>query len=281
IANPSSPQSIPAPKPSPVLPTPSSSPASSPPPALPAPPKSLATVPIRIGITNATTQAQVSSSTAAVIMDAQGNQISTLPAQTSTVISPGTSNLNVGNLSFPNEIWIKPSSEGLVAVNGRWYRGSIQIVLDRQRLVTVNHLDLESYLYSVVGAEMSASWPIEAHKAQAIAARSYALARLSSNRASPYYDLGDTPRWQAYRGVETEANTTHQAVNGTQGLLVSYQGGVVETLYASTEHLVSTVHKGYGMSQNSARDLAYNQLNYQQILNHFYPGTTLAWLQAS
>jgi stage II sporulation protein D len=214
-------------------------------------------------------------------MDAEGNQISALPAQTSTLVTPGGANLNVDNLSFPSEIWIKPSSEGLVAVNGRWYRGSIQIIADQQRLVTVNHLDLESYLYSVVGAEMSSSWPIEALKAQAIAARSYALARLSGNRASPYYDLGDTPRWQAYRGVETEAHRTHQAVNSTQGLLVSYQGAVVETLYASTEHLVRTVHKGYGMSQNSAKDLAQEQLNYQQILNHFYPGTTLAWLQAS
>lgn len=245
------------------------------------PPENLPAIPVRIGIARRTPQLQLSTSASAFVMDAAGQRLAELSAQTAVSVQPGSSGLIFGNLQFPSNVWIKTDADGFIAVNGRWYRGSVQIIQDRQRLIAVNHLDLETYLYSVVGAEMSASWPMEALKAQAIAARSYALARISSNPASPFYDLGDTPRWQAYPGLKTEADRTHLAVDSTRGLLISHQGAVVESLYASTMHLVRRVHKGYGMSQNGARDLAQRQFNYQQILNHFYPGTTLTWLQAS
>jgi stage II sporulation protein D len=245
------------------------------------PPNNLPSIPVRIGIARHTSQLQLNTSTSAFIIDAAGQPVAELSANTAVLIEPGTSGLNFGNLQLPPDVWVQPNADGFVAINGRWYRGSVQIIQDQRRLVAVNHLDLETYLYSVVGAEMSASWPIEALKAQAIAARSYALARISSNPASPFYDLGDTPRWQAYPGLRTEANTTRLAVDSTKGLLISHQGAVVESLYASTIHLVRKVHRGYGMSQNGARELAQQQLDYQQILNHFYPGTTLTWLQAS
>ncbi|WP_233501678.1 SpoIID/LytB domain-containing protein [Acaryochloris thomasi] len=245
------------------------------------PPENLPAIPVRIGIARRTSQLQLSTSTSAFVMDAAGQQLAELSANTGVSVQPGSSGLIFGNLQLPDDVWIKTNADGFIAINGRWYRGSVQILQDRQRLVAVNHLDLETYLYSVVGAEMSPSWPMEALKAQAIAARSYALARISSNPASPFYDLGDTPRWQAYPGLKTEANRTHLAVDSTRGLLISHQGAVVESLYASTIHLVRKVHKGYGMSQNGARDLAQRQFDYQQILNHFYPGTTLTWLQAS
>ena len=245
------------------------------------PPENLPSIPVRIGLVRRAPKLQLSTSESTFIMDAAGQPIAELSENIAVSIEPGASGLNIGSLQLPPDIWIKPNPDGFVAINGRWYRGSVQILQDRQRLVAVNHLDLETYLYSVVGAEMSPSWPIEALKAQAIAARSYALARISGNPASPHYDLGDTPRWQAYPGIKTEADRTHLAVNNTKGLLISHKGAVVESLYASTLHLVRKVHKGYGMSQNGARDLAQQQLDYQQILNHFYPGTTLTWLQAS
>ncbi len=244
-------------------------------------PQTLPNIPVRIGIARWVPTLKLSTETSAVIMDASGQQVAELPAGSPVIIEPNADQLLMGNWEFPPQIWIKPKSEGYISVNGRWYRGTVQLILDRQRLVAVNHLDLESYLYGVVGSEMPASWPIEALKAQAVAARSYALARVSSNPASPFFDLGDTPRWQAYKGLETETNTTQLAVDSTQGLLISYEGAVVESLYASTSHLVRQVHRGYGMSQNGARKLAQQQFNYRQILNHYYPGTTLTWLEAS
>jgi stage II sporulation protein D len=164
-----------------------------------------------------------------------------------------------------------------VYVGEHWYRGSVQLLQVSGKLLAINYLDLESYLYSVVGSEMPAYWPAEALKAQAIAARSYAVVHLA-RPSSDYYDLGATPRWQAYNGAETETNTTQLAVNETRGLLLSYQGGVVESLYASSDQLVQEAHGGFGMSQEGASQLAQQSFSYQQILGHFYPGTGLAVL---
>lgn len=220
----------------------------------------------------------VATSTAAVVMDAQGRVLGEMAAESGTMAQANGSGISLRPWQAPPVAWIKPQGDGLVYVDGRWYRGAVQLIQQGQKLLAVNHVDLESYLYSVVGAEMPASWPLEALKAQAIAARSYALVH-TVRPASDHYDLGDTPRWQAYNGVGSETNTTHAAVDQTRGILLSYQGGVVESLYAASDDLVIEAHKGYGMSQHGARKLAGQNLNFQQILGYFYPGTTLAALQ--
>jgi stage II sporulation protein D len=184
----------------------------------------------------------------------------------------------VGEWQAPSGVWIKPqTAAGLVFLNGHWYRGSVQIVAQPEGLLAVNHVDLESYLYSVVGSEMPASWPAEALKSQAITARSYALVHMARN-GNDLYDLGATPRWQAYNGAESETNTTQAAVNATKGILLSYEGGVVESLYASSIDIVRDVHGGFGMSQEGANQLAQKGFKYQQILGYFYPKTNLAVL---
>ena len=67
----------------------------------------------------------------------------------------------------------------------------------------------------------------------------------------------------------------------TKGMIISYEGGVVESLYASTNDLVRDAHRGYGMSQYGAKDLAQQNLTFAQILSRFYQGTQLALLQAN
>ncbi len=90
------------------------------------------------------------------------------------------------------------------------------MVAQGDKLVAVNYVDLEQYLTSVIGSEMNASAPIEALKAQAIAARSYAMVH-TFRPASSLYDLGNDERHQAYKGIATEYNTTHQAVSNGGG----------------------------------------------------------------
>ncbi len=252
--------------------------------SLPSPPvpstEQQAKVPLRVAIARDASSLTVATSTVAVVMDAQGTVLGEMAAESGTIAQPTASGINFSPWQASTVVWVKPQADGLVYVDGRWYRGTVQLIQQGQKLLAVNHVDLESYLYSVVGAEMPASWPIEALKAQAIAARSYALVH-TVRPASDYYDLGDTPRWQAYNGVQSESNPTHTAVNQTRGILLSYEGGVVESLYASSDDLVIEAHKGYGMSQHGAKDLAGKNLNYQQILGYFYPGTTLAALQLS
>jgi stage II sporulation protein D len=250
------------------------------PPAAPAPqPAQTAPIPIRVGVAINVETLSMAINGKGVIADPEGRVLQSLPADTAVSITPTDGGLQVGDRVMPNGIWIKPSSaEGLTFVSGKWYRGPVQVIWREKGLLAVNHTDIESYLYSVVGSEMPASWPIEALKAQAVAARSYALVHIA-RPASDYFDLGATPRWQAYNGIETETDTTQAAVEATRGILLSYDGGVVESLYASHDSLVQEAHSGFGMSQNGANELAQRSYSYQQILGHFYPGTQLATLQ--
>jgi stage II sporulation protein D len=244
----------------------------------PKPAQNLPPIPIRVAIATDATTLAIATSDAGVIVDQSGRVLGKLEAQTAVSAVPSAAGLQVGSWQTPSVVWVKPRTEaGLVYIGERWYRGSVQLLQVSGKLMAINYVDLESYLYSVVGAEMPAYWPAEALKAQAIAARSYAIVHLA-RPASDYYDLGATPRWQAYSGAESETNTTHLAVNETRGLLLSYQGGVVESLYASSDQLVQEAHGGFGMSQEGASQLAQKNFNYQQILGHFYPGTGLAVL---
>ena len=248
-------------------------------PSIPTPPAEIPQVPLRVAIAREVATLTIGASTPAVITDAQGHSIGSIHPQSAVRAVPAQGGVQIGDWQAPSVLWVQPQDNGLVYVEGRWYRGPVQVIRRNQQLVAVNHVDLESYLYSVVGAEMPASWSLEALKAQAIAARSYALVHIA-RPASADYDLGATPRWQAYNGIATEASTTHEAVNATRGLFLSYQGGVVESLYAASDDIVIEVHRGFGMSQNGAQQLASQRnFNFQQILGHFYPGTELAWLQ--
>jgi peptidoglycan hydrolase-like amidase len=216
-----------------------------------------------------------------LILNQQGQLLDYLAAGTSSIAQLSSTGIQLGAVAAPSTIWVKSNAEqGLIYVDGHWYRGAVQVIVQDQTLLAVNHLDLETYLLSVVGAEMPAHWPSAALQAQAIAARSYALVHIA-RPASPFYDLGNTERWQVYRGVTTEANTTHAAVSETRGLILSHQGGVVESLYAASDEIVKEVHKGFGMSQEGANQMAQQGFNVQQILNTFYAGTQLAQLRVA
>ncbi len=94
------------------------------------------------------------------------------------------------------------------------------------------------------------------------------------------FHLTSGERHQAYKGIATEYNTTHQAVGETSGQILSYQGGVVESLYAATQAIVDKAHKGAGMSQNGAYAYANQGYDYRQILGVYYPGVAIARLEA-
>ncbi|MEX1315551.1 MAG: SpoIID/LytB domain-containing protein, partial [Synechococcaceae cyanobacterium] len=178
------------------------------------------------------------------------------------------------------EAWLQTSGPALL-VNGQPYAGRLRLLQQGGRLRVVNHLGLERYISSVVGAEMPSSWSMEALRAQAVAARSYALAHMA-RPADPHWHLGDTTRWQAYRGLGSVSERTRQAADSTAGLILSYQGAIVESLYAATYQITREAHGhlGASMSQHGAQDLARQGYTYNQILGHYYQGASLARLQA-
>jgi stage II sporulation protein D len=118
-----------------------------------------------------------------------------------------------------------------LTVNGKDYRGKLAVSTDGKLVQVVDVLGLEAYLKGVVPAEMPSNWPSEALKAQAAAARSYALANMTKGRAFDLY--GDT-RDQAYGGVAAESPSASAAIDATKGQVVLYRGKVADTLYFST-----------------------------------------------
>jgi stage II sporulation protein D len=112
----------------------------------------------------------------------------------------------------------------------RRYRGSIQVDVTGGKLRAINYVGLEQYLYGVVPSEMPFSWHPEALKAQAVVARSYALAV----RKTGAFDLYPDTRSQVYLGLDHERPSTNAAVDATAGKVVLYAGQVAKTYFFST-----------------------------------------------
>jgi stage II sporulation protein D len=111
------------------------------------------------------------------------------------------------------------------------YRGLIRVVHSSAGFTIINKLPLESYLRGVVPYEMPASWPIEALKAQACAARAYAQRSRNPGEA---FDVYCTTRDQAYGGVRAEATQTNAATRASAGVVPTYRGAPIAAFYFST-----------------------------------------------
>ncbi|HEY9670021.1 MAG TPA: SpoIID/LytB domain-containing protein [Waterburya sp.] len=184
---------------------------------------------LRVAIEDGVSKVQVGSSTKAIVRDAAGQEVGELPALNGFSAQGDKSGVTLGQWRSQT-LWIEPSDNGYVWIGNRWYRGRTELVSTSKGLTAVNYVDLEQYLYSVLGAEMSANWPLEALKAQAVAARSYALYKRATT-ANGVYDVGDTTTWQVYKGLETEATSTQKAVQATAGQVMIYDGKVILAVF--------------------------------------------------
>jgi stage II sporulation protein D len=113
----------------------------------------------------------------------------------------------------------------------RPYRGQLHVSVAAGRLRAVNHVGLEAYLFGVVPSEVPFHWPAEALKAQAVAARTYALA---VRKVGNDFDLYPDVRSQVYRGIAGEKPSTSAAVQATAGRVVLYRGQIAKTYFFST-----------------------------------------------
>ena len=143
------------------------------------------------------------------------------------------------------ELWIAPpataAADALVLVGGKGFRGRVQVRLNGRQVQAINHLPLETYLMSVVGSEMPASWPQAALQAQAVAARTYALAR---RRPAEPFDVKATVASQVYRGVAGETASTREAVASTRGQVLLYNNAPIEAVFHSSSSSGRTESSG-------------------------------------
>ncbi|MBF2097284.1 MAG: SpoIID/LytB domain-containing protein [Gloeomargaritaceae cyanobacterium C42_A2020_066] len=186
-------------------------------------------VEIRVAIQQGVRSLRVGASTQARVTDGSGRPLGQLAPLQAFNAQPSSPGISVGPFRA-SQLWVEPSDGGFVFIGNDWYRGRVRLLPRGDGLLAVNHIDLEEYLYSVVGSEMFPDWPLEALKAQAVAARSFVLYR-RQRPADPQFDVGRTVTWQAYKGLEREASSTREAVQATAGQILVHQGRVIEAVY--------------------------------------------------
>jgi stage II sporulation protein D len=184
---------------------------------------------VRVLLTSGQTKLKISSPDDFTVRDASGathdvvaGAYTLTPALKLKVDADEKAKALTGPLTF------QPGSAPLTL--GRRYRGSIQVDVDGGKLRAVNVIGLEQYLYGVVPSEMPFSWAAEALKAQAVVARSYALA----TKRSGAFDLYPDTRSQMYLGLDHEKPSSNAAVDATAGKVLLYNGQVAKTFFYST-----------------------------------------------
>lgn len=187
---------------------------------------------LRVAIKKSVNNLQIGSSTPAVIKDGAGRVIGQVDGMSSFVAKTNGGNVNLAQWNSKS-IWLEPSGDGVTWIGDRWYRGRVLLTRQGSGITAVNYVDIEDYLYSVVGAEAIPSWPQEALKAQAVAARTYALYKRNTSKNS-VFDLDTTTATQVYKGLGSEYTTTHQAVRATNGQIMTYNNQPILAVFHSS-----------------------------------------------
>jgi stage II sporulation protein D len=123
--------------------------------------------------------------------------------------------------------------ESTIKVGEKQYRGYISFIDDNTGLKAINHVEVEQYLRGVVPKEMTATFPMEALKAQAVAARTYAYSSLAKHSREGF-NLCDTTHCQAYGGFDIEHILTDEAIIQTNNMVAKFKGAYASTVFHSS-----------------------------------------------
>lgn len=153
----------------------------------------------------------------------------------SKTVTVSNNGIKIGNtVTGVSGIRIKVTKDGNIYIDSRRFRGDIDIVRkDNGKLLIVNNIGLEEYLYGVLYHEVSHRWPMECLKAQAIVSRTFALYQARQNRLQPY-DLRCDIYSQVYGGKTSEKWSTTKAVDSTRGKVLAYKGDIFPAYFHAT-----------------------------------------------
>ena len=164
---------------------------------------------VRVLLLDAARRVTLASQASWQVVDSEGSTVPLPPGK--LVLTPA---LEVEGQALVAPLTFTPGAAPL-EVASRAYRGRVVVAAAGSKLQVVNAVPVEAYLKGVVPSEVPSSWPAEALKAQAIAARSYALAGLSTVVTASNYDLYADTRSQVYGGIAAESPATRKAVQDT------------------------------------------------------------------
>ena len=115
------------------------------------------------------------------------------------------------------------------------YRGDLVFAASGGQLTVMNYIGIEDYVKGVLPNEMVPSWHIEALKAQAVCARSYALSSINKHQSRYGFDVCDGTDCQVYRGTTNTTNQSDSAVTATAGEYLTYNGELATTYFFSSD----------------------------------------------
>lgn len=187
--------------------------------------------------------------------DKKSGKIISIPSETQITMTPAQDGISIAfsdNFSlFTNRIYIycenKQSFIKVLSFKRSYgqpvFRGILEVTRNSDKLRIINELSLEDYLYQVVPSEMPANFGTEALRAQAVVARTYAISEiLSETYCSSGFHLDDSTMCQVYNNI-SENNAASKAVNDTKGLVLKYDGEIIDAMFYSTS-------QGYGTNAN-------------------------------
>ena len=194
---------------------------------------------IRVGVLNNQISVLVSSDAPFELIGENGKSLGHFKAQERVTVSARVSGIAVNgivaNTSVIRVRQERDSSDTSIEVNKRHYRRIIDIrrSIGKTGLTVINTLPIEEYLYGIITKEISPDWSLEAIKAQAVAARTYALYNMDKHQAEGF-DVCATTDCQVYGGRDSEAARATKAVNDTRGLVALYRGKLIPTYFHSS-----------------------------------------------
>ncbi len=178
------------------------------------------------------------------------------------------------------------SGQGFQASTARQYDGIMELKINNQgRLTIINELPLEKYLRGVVPAEMPSGYPLEALKAQAIAARTVTLKKMGVAHQFEEFDVCDEVHCQVYGGMSAETEATNKAVAETRGLILKYQDELCNTVFSAVcgGHTENSANAWNGEETAYLIGIVDQELQDYTSLRNFFESETFVrkWIEGN
>ena len=188
---------------------------------------------VRVLLGSRSSDATVTSTANMVVLNSGNGQVSTISANRGTSVGVRGGKIVVNGKVIDSVVTLKPAnSDAPFLFEGKGYRGGLTLRANNGKMMVINSVPLEDYLYGVVPQEVVPSWPAAALEAQAVAARTYALHTMEENKGK-LYDVSTTTDHQVYNGTSGETQATTNAVNKTKGMVMLYNQRPINALFHS------------------------------------------------
>ncbi|WP_303298108.1 SpoIID/LytB domain-containing protein [Mitsuokella multacida] len=222
---------------------------------------------LRVGLASGRASLTITPAGGKAAVQTGSSKTITLAANTAAAIRWQAGAFLVGREKLRGEVlMIRPAAKaGELSLDGRRYRGALELRHKGGGLTAVNIVPVDDYLRSVVPEEMPVDWPAEAIKAQSVAARSFALASCGRH-AGEGYDLCTTTHCQLYTGTAAEKSASNAAIKATRGEVLTYGGKPIEALFHTDSG---------GMTENS-EDVWGSHVPYLRAAKDT-PAKTMPW----